>query len=87
MIKIRENNEKRYRVIDVAKACGLSEGAVSGYFNNRNVSTKPGLTIAQIYECCKARRRGDIRWNDVQEIRKVLFDRYGVEVIEANEDV
>lgn len=86
MIKIKAKQAKRYRVIDVAKALALSEGAVSGYFNNRGISTKAGLTIEQLYELCKGRRRGDIRWNDVKEIREELLTRYGVEIIESNED-
>lgn len=48
MIKVRfdgkksEKKEKTYRVIDIAKACGISEGRVHAYFSNRNVSVRGG---------------------------------------------
>ena len=86
MIKINREAEKRYRVAEVAKAVGLSEHAVSGYFNNRSISTKGGVTIEQVFDLCKGRRRGDINWDAVKQIRETLATRYGVEIIESNTD-
>ena len=86
MFKFNEKQaDKKYRLIDVAKALGLSEGAVKGYFTNRKISTKSGLTLEQIYEVVKGNRRGSgIRWDEVKEIRRRLLERYGVEVVEEN---
>ena len=76
--------EKRYRVPDVAKAIGLSEGQVSGFFNNRGETTKDGLTMDQIEEVCRSSSRTVIRWKTVEEIRSRLNDR-GIEIIEQDD--
>lgn len=84
MITIKKNPdhdkpEKRYRIIDVAKATGLSEGQVQGYFSNRDISTKAGLTLEQIEAMALSGKRGPgINWKDVQEIRTRLDQERGV---------
>lgn len=77
--------ERRYRVVDVAKATGFSEGQVSGYFNNRNLTTKDGLTLDQIEEVCRENRRSVIRWKAVDEIRSRLLAERGIEIIEKDD--
>lgn len=86
MIKINKEKrkpEKRYRIVDAAKAIGLSENAVYGFFSNDNISVKNGITLAQIEAVCEGPRRGQgIRWEDVREIRDRLLDEYGTEITE-----
>lgn len=77
--------EKRYRVPDVAKATGLSEGQVSGFFNNRGETTKDGLTLDQIDEVCRNTSRTVIRWKTVEEIRTRLMNERGIEIIEQDD--
>lgn len=77
--------EKRYRVPDVAKTIGLSEGQVSGFFNNRGETTKDGLTMDQIEEVCRGKMRSVIRWKEVDEIRKRLLTERGIEIVEKDE--
>lgn len=67
---------KKYRIADVEAAIGLSEDTIRGYFNNRKISCKGGLTIAQIAEvCAMGRRRNRGKKVDpqaVQDIRTAL---------------
>ena len=77
--------ERRYRVPDVAKAIGLSEGQVSGFFNNRGETTKDGLTMDQIEEVCRNSSRTVIRWKTVEEIRNRLLNERGIEIIEQDD--
>ena len=90
MIKIVEIEkqdipQKRYNVPTVAKAIGKSEGAINGYFSNRGISTKNGITVEQIAEVCRAKTRGaSIAWADVKEIRKMLMERCGIQIVEDN---
>ena len=86
MIRIRQvekKQEARYRVIDVAKATGLSEGQITGYFSNRKISVKQGLTIEQVEQVLQGARRGPgIDWEKVQEIRDRLKAERGIEITE-----
>lgn len=49
----------KWTVTEVAQASGLSEGAISGYFSNRGITTKNGLNLSQILEVLTARRRNN----------------------------
>ena len=90
MIKIKikpveQKPVKTYRVIDVAKALGVSENSVYGYFNNRKVSVKNGVTIEQVAECAthhalSKERKTEINWNEVAEMREILNEKYGLEI-------
>jgi len=40
----------KWTVSEVSQATGISEGAISGYYSNRGVSTKGGLTLSQVLE-------------------------------------
>lgn len=81
----RENaqkEEKRYFVPEIARAIGLSEGTIRGYFRNGNrgrqpKSTKEGLTIEEIEEVLnRDRTRGDgLDFTMVEEIKKRLAER------------
>ena len=82
-----EKPEKKYRVIEVAKALGLSEGQVMGYFSNRGISAKNGLTLEQIETVAFATTRGSgVRWEDVKDIRERLSNERGVEITKDPED-
>lgn len=72
----REVNVKRYSVATVAQAIGRSEGSITGYFSNRGISTKGGITIEQIEEVLRAPIRGTIiDWDGVEEIWGTLVAR------------
>lgn len=64
----------KWTVTEVAQASGLSEGAISGYFNNRGVTTKNGLNLSQILEVLTARRRnnGINNTEKVKDLVKIL---------------
>lgn len=73
---LEQIEQKRFPVFTVSQAIGKSEGSIQGYFRNRNISTKGGITIDQIEEVLESRTRGDgIDWLEVQEIRKELKAR------------
>lgn len=89
MIKIKPAEQKpvkTYRVIDVAKALGVSENSVYGFFSNRKVSVKNGVNIEQIagfatQHALSKERKTDIRWNEVAEMREILNEKYGIEIL------
>lgn len=81
--EVKKAEEKRYNVQNVAKAIGKSEGQVRGYFTNKHISTKKGITISQVAEVCFSRIRGEsINWDDVAEIRSELEEKYGISIVE-----
>ena len=91
MIKIIKSErpvrpERRYRVPEVAKALGLSEGAVNGYFANRNISAKNGLTLEQIELVATSPKRGGIKWDEVVEIRTRLENERGITIIQEDDE-
>ena len=97
MVKItlekKEVSTKKYSIQTVAQAIGVSEGAIAGYFKNKGIQTKGGLTLEQISEVIMARIRGRIRgnainWADVAEIRVRLIDEFGIrcEQVEGEEN-
>lgn len=61
----------KWSVTEVSQASGLSEGAISGYFSNRGVSTKKGLNLFQILECLNAPRR-DHGINNTEKVKKLV---------------
>jgi hypothetical protein len=76
--------EKRYKPADVAQAIGRTEGSISGYFSNRGISVKNGITLDQIEELLHARTRGEgIHWDLVEEIRNRLITEKGYEIKEV----
>ena len=83
MIEKPNKPEKRYNVPTVAKAIGKTEGAISAYFSNRGISTRNGITIAQIAEACRGKTRGiSVSWTDVKEIRARLEDEHGIQIVD-----
>lgn len=64
----------KWTVAEVAQASGLSEGAISGYFSNRGITTKNGLNLSQILEVLTARRRnnGALSTEKVRALVKIL---------------
>lgn len=60
-----------WTVTEVSQASGLSEGAISGYFSNRGISTKQGLNLYQILEVLTARRR-DNGVNNTEKVQKLV---------------
>lgn len=93
MIKINVLNDefkKRYRVVDVAKALGISQNSIYAFFNNMHVSTKGGLSINQIvgmakYYANEKPRKTNIQWETVKEIRNVLKEEYGIEILNVED--
>lgn len=63
---------KKWTVTEVSQATGLSEGAISGYFSNRGISTKKGLNLHQILECLHAPRRNHNINNEVK-VRELVM--------------
>ena len=62
----------KWTVTEVSQASGLSEGSISGYFSNRGITTKQGLSLAQILEVLTARRR-DHGTNNSEKVRKLVM--------------
>jgi len=61
----------KWSVTEVSQASGLSEGAISGYFSNRGISTKKGLNLYQILEVLNAPRR-DHGINNTAKVEKLV---------------
>lgn len=61
----------KWTVTEVSQASGLSEGAISGYFYNRGISTKKGLNIYQILEVLSAPRR-DHGINNTEKVESLV---------------
>lgn len=80
---VRER-EKRYRIPDVARAIGFSEGSINSYFGNRGVGTKGGLTLDQIVEYLgyiseiTIRDKRNIQWEAVKDIQMRLRKEKGM---------
>lgn len=84
---IISKKEKRYNIPTVAKAIGKTEGAISGFFSNKHISTREGITLKQIADVCRGRTRGaTVKWGDVKEIRTLLLDEHGIEIVDEEED-
>lgn len=62
---------EKWTVTEVSQAIGLSEGAISGYFSNRGISTKKGLTLYQILEVMHSPRRNH-GVNDTEKVEKLV---------------
>lgn len=85
--RVQKAPEKRYSVATVSQAIGRSESSINGYFSNRHISVKKGITLQQIVEYLDhvtkpdgTGVRGDaIDWNGAQEIRSEL-PKYGFSV-------
>ena len=77
----KNSNEKRYSVATVSQAIGRSEGSISGYFSNKGIPTKGGITLDQIIEIIEAPARGKIiNSDDIREIHDRLRQRgYDIE--------
>ena len=61
----------KWTVTEVSQATGLSEGAISGYFSNRGITTKKGLTLTQILEVIHAPRR-DHGTNNSEKVKALV---------------
>lgn len=90
LIKIdKSGSERRYSVQVVSQAIGLSEGAVSGYFNNQDISVADGITAEQVIELVDYRSRGrkykDIDWDAVDSLIAELKN-LGYEVVDVSEE-
>ena len=84
--KLQKAPEKRYSVATVAQAIGRSEGSITGYFSNRDISVKNGITISQIAEVALSEKRGKIiNWEDIPEIRERLAKEHGILVTDEEQ--
>lgn len=65
---------EKWTVTEVSQATGLSEGAISGYFSNRGIRTKGGLTLLQVLEVLNAPRinRGVNNTEKVEKLIQIL---------------
>lgn len=78
---VPNKEEPLYSVATVAQAISRSEGSISGYFSNKGISTKGGITLAQVAEVMESPVRGKIIDPDkIQEIHRRLHDEYGYTV-------
>ena len=90
LVKIdKSGSERRYSVQVVSQAIGLSEGAISGYFNNQGISVVGGITAKQVIELVEWRSTGrkykEIDWNEVKALLSELRT-LGYEVADVNEE-
>ena len=80
---------KKYQIKDVTHAIGMSESAISAYFNNRKISVAKGITLQQIAEMCAdpslGKRSGYPNWDNVHEVEDLLKKYYGITIIRENE--
>lgn len=77
--------EKRYSVPTVARAIGRSENSIYAWASNHEpaISTKGGLTIAQIAEAALYGKRGEsIIWAEIPEIQERLEKEQGIVIME-----
>lgn len=83
--RLQKAPEKRYSVATVAQAIGRSEGSITGYFSNRDISVKNGITISQIAEVALSKKRGEIiNWEDIPEIRDRLEKEHGLKITDED---
>jgi len=87
---VRLDGERKYKVQIVSQAIGLSEGTVSGYFNNQGVSVSDGLTAKQVaelvdYRYTCGRKFNDIDWDAVDSLIADL-KALGWGVVDAKEE-
>lgn len=61
----------KWTVTEVSQASGLSEGAISGYFSKRGITTKNGLDLSQVLEVLTARRRNN-GTNNSKKVRALV---------------
>lgn len=47
---IEKRGEKKYKIVDVAEALGVSNGALTGFMSARYGTSKDGMNISQIIE-------------------------------------
>ena len=91
LIKIdKSGSERRYSVQVVSQAIGLSEGAISGYFNNQGISVVGGITAKQVIELVEwrvgtGRKYKEIDWDEVKGLLSELRT-LGYEVADVNEE-
>ena len=91
LIKIdKSGNERRYSVQVVSQAIGLSEGAISGYFNNQDISVVGGITAKQVVEFAEwristGRKYKEMDWNEIKALLSELRT-LGYEVADVNEE-
>ena len=84
-----DNRERKYNVQVVSQAIGLSEGQVSGYFNNQNISVTGGLTAEQVtglleYRDNCGRKFKEIDWDAVDNLKAEL-ETLGWEIVDSDE--
>ncbi len=87
LIKVKkiDNEERKYKVQVVSQTIGLSEGAITGYFSNKGISVKDGITAKQVIDVVNGRRRGDgIDWDAVDALKAEL-SALGYEVVDSDE--
>lgn len=87
LIKVKkvDGEERKYKVQVVSQTIGLSEGAITGYFSNKGISVKDGITAQQVIDVVNGRRRGDgIDWDAVEALTAELAS-LGYEIVDSDE--
>lgn len=86
--KIPAEVKKKYKVATVAQVLGRSEGSISGYFSNKGISTKGGITADQVEDYLAAsekwRNTGAIDWDEAALLEKELA-RDGYKIVDDSE--
>lgn len=72
----KQQSNELFSIATVSQAIGRSEGSINGYFSNKQISVKGGITIDQIIEVMESPIRGKaIDWDGVKRIEELLRQR------------
>lgn len=65
---------KKWTVTEVSQASGISESAIGGYFSNRHISTRGGITLLQVLEMLQFNKENgrDKGINDSEKVRLLV---------------
>ena len=82
---VEKNGEKKYKIVDVAEALGVSNGALTGFMSARCGSAKDGMSISQIVEYINIPHRNRQKDSaDPKEVASILGElrQRGIVVVE-----
>lgn len=91
IIKVPAVREKKYRVPTVAQLLGMSENSIYGFFSNKHIPTKGGITVYQVIDFLESRYEGATRdtgaidWTEMRELKAELLRR-GYQCTDIDED-
>lgn len=88
IVRVPAISKKKYRVPTVAQVLGVSENSIYGFFGNRKITVKGGITADQVVEfltCNGTRETGAINWEEATDLKDELLRR-GFRIIWYAED-